>query len=166
MLNNNEYFDKDKTWKQRLDSWLAGKSQSFQPANRLAITKSLADPETGLRMVVNIPADALLSFLRAGKYLNIYENPVVGGKPRTPSPKRQEVDGWLGLEGHPREYYFGAVAAGGTGIRFYGEYCMVLRRDAVPPDTRIFDRNSYDLAYPPFDSMQKEERCRPRRRAS
>jgi hypothetical protein len=49
-------------------------------------------------------------------------------------------------------YYFGAVALGGTGVRFYGELCMVLKRDSVRPETKLFDRDSYDLLLPPLKS--------------
>lgn len=98
-------------------------------------------------MVVNIPADALLGLLKNNLYLNAYDEPVIGGKPRKPSETRKTVDAWLGLD-DPRNYFFGAVSIGGTGVRFYGEYCMGLK--SVADDTRIFDRNSYDLTQPPF----------------
>jgi hypothetical protein len=39
---------------------------------------------------------------------------------------------------------------GGAGVRYYGNYCLVLRRKAVPPETRVFDRDSYDLLLPPL----------------
>ena len=36
-----------------------------------------------------------------------------------------EVDDKLGIDAE--RTYFGAVALGGAGVRYYGEYCMVLR---------------------------------------
>ena len=136
------------TWQKRVEDYLAGDGvDPFVHANHEAIARSLLDPQTGLRMVVNIPADALLGFLRADQYLNAYDEPVVGGTPRKPSETRKQVDAWLDLD-DPRDYFFGAVSIGGTGVRFYGEYCLVLK--SVGDDTRIFDRNSYDLTKSPF----------------
>jgi hypothetical protein len=149
---NPTYFSPN-SWQQRVQQYLSGTADgTFLKANQTAIARSLDDPRTGLRMVVNIPADALLGFLREGRYLNAYDRPRVGGEPRRPSHMRVKIDGALGLD-DPRDYFFGAVAMGGTGVRFYGEYCMVLKADAISRETRVFDRNSYDLSRPPFEKM-------------
>jgi hypothetical protein len=102
-------------------------------------------------MVVNIPADALIEFLRKGSYANVYDRPVVAGKVRIPSATRQRIDTLLGFK-NPRNFFYGAIAMGGTGVRFYGEYCMVLKPDRVDRRTQLFDRNSYDLLFPPLVS--------------
>ena len=41
---------------------------------------------------------------------------------------------------------------GGTGVRYYGEYCVVLKEDphVVPDDTLVLDRNSYDVMFEPL----------------
>jgi hypothetical protein len=104
-------------------------------------------------MVINISAHALLSFLAERRYRNLYEMPVIGGTRRQPSAERQRVDGLLGFGRHAGDYYFGAVALGGTGVRFYGEYCMALKTEDVGDDTTIFDRDSYDLLLPPLESQ-------------
>jgi hypothetical protein len=140
------------TWKERLDAWLNAQDPAnvpFLTANMAAITRCLTHVESGLRMVVNISADALLGFLTSGRYLNAYNLPVVAGKQREPSPRRVRVDGLLKLK-PPKNFYFGAAAMGGTGVRFYGEYCMVLRPTQIDDKTRVLDRNSYDLLYPPL----------------
>ncbi len=144
------YFASARTWGDRLKSWLAKTGEmSFNDANRVTISRCLQDEKTGLRMVINIPADALIGFLSTGEYLNAYNEPIIGKRPRYPSETRIQVDGLLQFD-DPSRYYFGAAAVGGTGIRFYGEYCMVLRRERIVDETRVFDRNSYDLLRPPF----------------
>jgi hypothetical protein len=136
--------------KDALARWQGADSAASFLAGHLAVIRQLlTHSESGPRMVVNIGADALLSFLRSGDYRNIYEEPVVGGKRRTPTGERRKVDAWLALP-DPADFYFGAVALGGAGVRFYGEYCMVIRPSRVAADTRLFDRDSYDLLQPPF----------------
>lgn len=148
------YF-RPRSWGRRVQDWLRQVNGGRQAApfllgNLEVIRQILAHPEIGLHMTVNIGADALVSFLRSGDYKNIYENPVVGGKRRAPSKERKEVDALLGFGAEASKYYFGAVSLGGTGVRFYGEYCMVIRNSRVTGLTRIFDRDSYDLLQPPL----------------
>ena len=152
------YFDDERTWPERLEAAFdSEQANAFARANFASLQTTAQDEITGVRMVVNIPADALLNFLRSKRYLNAYSRPIVGGQPREPSVTRVQVDEWLGFE-DPENHYFGAVAMGGTGVRFYGEYCMVLRPETVPPETRVFDRNSYDLTRPPFDQEEDKPR--------
>jgi hypothetical protein len=150
----------NRAWKKRvLDSVKQtrynGASAAFLHGNLAIIRKILTHQDTGLRMVVNIGADAFLSFLATKDYKNIYEQPVIGGKARIPSKSRERVDKLLGLEA-PSKFYFGAVALGGTGVRFYGEYCMVVRPSRVRPTTGLFDRDSYDLLQPPLAGLSVE----------
>ncbi len=140
------------SWAERVEAWLNYRpplEQEFLSADRDAIRRCVGHGESGLRMVVNIPADGLLGFLADGRYKNAYELPFVAGSQRQPSATRREVDELVQLE-PPQDYYFGAIALGGTGIRFYGEYCLALRPSSIDPQTRVFDRNSYDLIQPPF----------------
>jgi hypothetical protein len=143
----------NRTWKHRVEQGLKrvrsnASDAPFIDGNVQIIREILMHADTGLRMVINIGADALLSFLSTGDYRNIYEEPVIGGKRHTPTPERITVDRLLGLEG--LQTYFGAVALGGTGVRFYGEYCMVLKPSRVDAGTPVFDRDSYDLLLPPL----------------
>jgi hypothetical protein len=159
------YYFSDDEWKTRIANWLkaeeqAGNANPFLDGNVHIIRQIMEHPETGLRMVINISADSLLSFLAFGRYMNLYEQPVIGGKRRTPSPERIKVDALLGLGPQARSTYFGAVALGGTGVRFYGEYCMVLRPEAVAPNTPLFDRDSYDLLMAPLSDLKAEDTVR------
>jgi hypothetical protein len=147
-------------WSARVKDWVTEHADvRFSAGNEQVIRSLLKDGETGLRMVVNITAHALLSMLKEQRYRNLYENPVIGGgpkeasderNPKTASDERIKVDSTLGIGPGT---YFGAVALGGTGIRFYGEYCMVLKLRAVPPDTRLFDRDSYDILLSPLKEL-------------
>jgi hypothetical protein len=145
-------FAADESWNERAVNWLAGQPNQFLDGNATALEKILTNPDSGVRMVVNITADALRSFLVQGKYLNAYGRPVVAGKKRDPSPLRLKVDERLKFES-PEKIYFGAVALGGAGIRFYGDYCMVILLEKVTDETRVFDRNTYDLESEPLVSQ-------------
>jgi hypothetical protein len=66
----------DQSWSQRLLLWLknsAPQEKRFVAANEENVTTSILTGNTALRMVVNIPAVALLRFLESGKYKNTYE---------------------------------------------------------------------------------------------
>jgi hypothetical protein len=156
-------FPKRMSWRRRVSAWISReqpKSQNpFLNGNTEAITDILNSSEIGLRMVVNIPADALLSFLREQRYKNAYERPVVAGgsgdkrQPRDASDTRRKVEEILGFGEDAHRYYYGAVALGGTGVRFYGDYCMVLNSDVIAKTTAVFERNSYDLVRPPLSDV-------------
>ncbi len=145
-----ETYFQDASWPDRVSRWIDDNATAFTQANRDLVDRLFTQDETGLRMVVNITADALLSFLDEGSYRNLYDRPVIGGEAPTPSPARKLVDKKLQLG---EDTYFGAVALGGTGIRYYGEYSMVLRPEAVDGKTPLLDRDSYDLLMPPLSEL-------------
>ena len=151
------YFS-DLGWTHRLGDWLATRSEgrSFLSANADAVELIAQRRDLGLRMAVNIPAYALLCFLRESRYRNAYERPPDAGKKSGPSPTRREVDAALfPPPARPEEHYFGAAVLGGTGVRYYGEYCLVLKEDeaVLPEDTQVLDRNSYDAKFPPLAGL-------------
>lgn len=147
------------SWIDRLDSWLQSNqpiSRDFYLANKQTISASILGSATALNMAVNIPAHALLGFIADKTYKNTYERKrEIGSDPGDKvNSRRQRVDTALfGVEAS--KFYFGALALGGTGVRFYGEYCMILRHDTVPPDTKLMDRNSWDIEFPPLDGFDK-----------
>jgi hypothetical protein len=153
------YFS-NRRWDERVEDWVRlhdrGDDESFLGGNLAVVREVLSDEETGLRMVINIGPDALLSFLITNDYKNIYEKPVIGGKQRTPTQERQDVDTLLGFGPQAQDFYFGAVALGGGGVRYYGAHCMVLKASEVPPDTRLFDRDSYDLLQSPLSGWDQQ----------
>jgi hypothetical protein len=139
------------SWSERLAEWVAAQGRdAFLDANVATIQYWLK--EHGARIVINIGAFALSRLLAGDRYKNRYELGRIGGPSAKPSQRRQDVDALLGFSPDGRDHYFGAVAVGGTGVRFYGEYCLVLKPDAVKENIEFLDRNSYDLLDPPLDS--------------
>jgi hypothetical protein len=135
-------------WKDRLQSWLGTMTSEFASANAKSIERMLADPKTSVRVVINIRPDAIITFLHEGRYRNIYQLPEIGAK--GPDQNRLDADAKVGTgPGH----YFGAAAMGGVGIRYYGEYCVVLKADFADGNTQVFDRDSYDVLFPPLDQL-------------
>ncbi|MEP7121884.1 MAG: hypothetical protein ABJE95_13270 [Byssovorax sp.] len=118
------------------------------------------DAAGGARMVVNISSAHIPSFCNetanagARPYKNIYDLQRLGvGK--EPSATRRRVDTALPLPPGKRaeDMYFGAVEISGTGIRFYGDICLVLKPTEVEGDTLILETNSYDLEREPLVSL-------------
>lgn len=145
----------DMPWAQRLERWLRGhlNDDQFLSANSEAVGVIARRRDLGLRMGVNIPAHQLLLFLRDGRYKNGYEIEPEAGERGGPSTTRQQVDGALfPAPKTPKEHYFGAAVLGGSGVRYYGDYCIVLKEadSVIPNDTQVMDRNSYDAMFPPL----------------
>ena len=113
------------SWATRVQNWLhSHSSDSFLDGNVQLVRQIMEHQESGLRMVVNISAHALLTFLAERRYKNLYEHPIIGTERKSPSPERIQVDAFLGFGPDAKDFYFGAVALGGTGVRFYGECCL------------------------------------------
>jgi hypothetical protein len=116
------------------------------------------DGESGGRMVVNISSAHIPAFCTASRSgEKAYKNGYDLGKYRIGSPEsdsglRETVDNALPLKPgiEPKDVYFGALELTGPGIRFYGDICLVLRRDVVSADDLILDRNSFDLISDPL----------------
>jgi len=146
----------DRTWAQRkgdrlaqASDWLGG---GFAQANAAYVhdTALTTGEHARLHVAFNIGTDALREFVQSDDYKNVYEHPVVEGKELRPSKKRMHVDRIV-VPGDPRDCYFCALTVGGTGMRFYGEYCVVLRSpDDAASVKYVLDGNSYDLAAAPL----------------
>src|SRR5207253_1015978 len=99
------------------------------------------------------PCARAAALLRDGQYKNAYERRPDAGGSGAPSSTRRQVDAALfPLPKRPEHHYFGAAVLGGTGVRYYGEYCLVLKEDkaVIADDTQVLDRNSYDAMFPPL----------------
>jgi hypothetical protein len=154
---------KTERWTKKLKDLTTSANTEYADANQKCAERILlgmgpdnlvVDPLSGARMVVNIAAAHVPDFCAASRrhdpkpYLNTYDL----AKPGAPvSAKRQLVDDALPLpdDADPEDIYFGAVELNGCGIRFYGDITLVLRRDAIDPETVILDRNSYDVTRAP-----------------
>lgn len=143
------------SWSDRLDRWEADHAYApFTRANRASIERRFADPNTKPRAVVNIRTRILIRFLLDRRYKNLYEleDERVGGP--SPTAHRRAVDERVGIG---RDTYFAAAAMGGVGVRYFGEYCMVLEAGHVPDDTQVLDRDSYDLQFAPLSEVDDED---------
>jgi hypothetical protein len=161
-------------WAKKLKALLAdvaGEVESaYAEANAAAIQAAVRglgpdrkDPEPGAggKMVYNIAAVYIPDFVQASlagepkPYKNGYDlgnyrigDPPPGGAIKT----REKVDRSLPLpDGRgPEDIYFAAAELNGTGIRFYGDICLVLASQPGDSETVMLDRNSYDLVRSPL----------------
>lgn len=153
---------RDMSWKERKRQMLAKTSDwaggAFAEANAAYVHETVlaTGDDAHMHVVFNIGADALRTFVQSNDYKNVYERPVVEGKRLKPSQTRLDVDRIVGLD-KPEKYYFCALSIGGTGMRFYGEYCVVLKspNDAAGVE-RVLDRNSYDFVMEPLKGILKD----------
>ncbi|AMP36996.1 hypothetical protein [Ralstonia solanacearum] len=160
-------------WKERRTRELqnVGKRKTEQRAMAIANGQSIdgivrnvgPDPSSKAggcaRVVFNMSNETIPKFCAdstgssSKAYLNAYdlaEARRVGGKPKRVSQRRQMVDDAVSkITKVPKEdMYFGAVEMSGSGVRFYGDYCLVLK---VAHDKEcVLDRNSFDIARPPL----------------
>ncbi len=114
----------------------------------------------GARVVVNLSSAHVPAFCEASRrgaprpYLNCYDLAAQGRA--TLSPKRVAVDRALPLDpahGTPEKLTYAAVEIGGTGMRYFGDVCLVLApRVAEERQPPVLDRNSYDVLREPVRS--------------
>ena len=161
-------------WKKKRNDLLVSGADAtakrYAKANGEAVEGTLAgrgpdDTEAkataGARVVFNIPCVHVAAFVASSiqgdpkPYKNGYDL----GKLRVGEPppgeslgRRERVDRSLPLPdgAEPGGIYFAAVELNGTGIRFYGDYCLVLRGSEIAADTVVLYRNSYDLIRSPI----------------
>jgi hypothetical protein len=154
-----DYFNDGVSWKQRLDSILGRVEyqRPFKLANAQVVPRVLAAEQPGLRAVINMGGHSLCKFIEEKRYRNAHERPrLEEGIEIKPSPRRIQIDR-LVFGDEFDSFYFAAVSLGGIGCRFYGEFCVVLN-PARSSKASIFDRNSYDLASPPFSLSEDKAR--------
>lgn len=134
----------------------------FLRANANSVKRTLAgkgpdsdeiDKEGAFWVVFNISSVHIPSFC-SENYKNTYD--LAGRLGDSVSSKRLKVDKALAdAFGHEEEnIYFGAIELNGSGIRFYGDFCLVLNKSEVSADTTILDRNSYDILREPLVNME------------
>jgi len=172
LVNLDALYFAPKPWPDRLRDWLQARppAQTFIGADADAVDVISKRGDLGLRMAVNMPAYALLRFLHERQYKNAYERQAdAGSDAGGPSATRREVDAALfpAPARPPAQHYFGAAVLGGTGVRYYGEYCVVLKEEekvirdempvvekVIPGDTQVLDRNSYDTMFAPLAGVE------------
>jgi hypothetical protein len=111
---------------------------------------------SGLCLVYNMSSADIPAFVLASRksdekkpYKNAYDMADIGLGVRGPgvSLTRKRVDDALPVQ-PGSDIYFGAVELNGPGMRFYGDFCLVLKR-VDQNELTVLDRDSYFLEYPP-----------------
>jgi hypothetical protein len=142
------------------DSELLG----YLRANRDAIIRTLIgkgpdsrsrEADAGAHAVVNIACTHIPAFATdqgPTPYKNYYDLGKAGpSRVGEQLQTRQIVDQSLPLgRVRPQDVYYAAAEVNGSGIRFYGDICLVLKDSSVASHTVILDRNSYDLVRLPL----------------
>lgn len=150
------YFAAGATWDDRVTAWESlPQNHGFSASNQIVVEDALNEQDSGLRAVVNIGAAALLALLPHKRYLNLYDRPLVGTARPEPSPDRVKVDEKIRIDAE--HTYFAAVALGGAGVRYYGDYCIVLELRLLADDTQLLDRDSYDLLLAPLADIDVDD---------
>jgi hypothetical protein len=123
-------------------------------------------PQSGMRVVCNISSAHIVAVLTGEErgdprpYKNRYDLAAPSRDPQTlgdavPTPMslREIIDSVLAslvstLDG--RDFYYAAIELNGTGIRYFGDLCMVLKPEQTDANTLVLFKNSYDLSRSPL----------------
>jgi hypothetical protein len=162
-----------KIWKDEVDKYLKTylgdqSKMAMAEANRDMVVRVLGgmgpdkpdiDSSAGAHAVFNIAAVHVPSFCRPRgnekPYKNTYDLAAearLGDTPaKGPSALRTLVDELIEhcTQLSSDNLYFAAVEVNGSGIRFYGDVCLVLKSASVDANTTVLNSNSYDLIRPP-----------------
>ncbi|MEU1973178.1 hypothetical protein ABZ477_16100 [Microbacterium sp. NPDC019599] len=108
------------------------------------------DTDSGVRVVVNVAAVHVPSVLKDG-YKNRYDlnkAPIVGSR----QDKRLDVDTAVAaIDGvTPAGLYYAAMELNGAGMRFYGDFGMVLKTERIDEDQLVLFMNSFDIEREPL----------------
>lgn len=132
----------------------------LQKANRAMVRNAMLgfgpdaqrpDPEAGERLVYNISSVHVGNVLST-RYLNGYDLKTILGT-RGVSRLRRQIDEVVAeLAGNnqtPETSYYGAVELNGSGIRYFGDFCLVLKPNPDRDGMLLFT-NSYDVHRQPM----------------
>jgi len=124
-------------------------------------------PQSGMRVVCNISSAHIAAVLTGEQrgdrkpYKNRYDLASGGSAPQalgSAGPDqptlREAIDNVVAhLVPSPsdgKDFYYAAIELNGTGIRYFGDMCMVLKPDKTDLDTLVLFKNSYDLSRSPM----------------
>jgi hypothetical protein len=143
-------YNPDGNWEAALTDWLADQDE-YTKTNAAKYRQILSDPAAGPHVVVNMGAWAFLEFLKNRAHWNTYQLKRLGHASAGLDQLRRDVDRLISSklkDVKGEDLHFGAVALESAGIRFYGEYCLVLSE--IEGTTQILERDSYELEFPPL----------------
>lgn len=155
------------TWQSRLATrvaqldnlpWMSpGMPRSNANMIRLVVAPPADAKEPGARYVANIAAEHIPAFCdpNGPGYVNAYDLERMGENPQAVSPKRRRVDRALTAVTNiaAEDIYFGAAELNGSGIRFYGDLCLILQGPLPDDQMAILISNSYDLLREPLSAI-------------
>jgi hypothetical protein len=129
-------------------------------------SKSSKLPQSGMRVVCNISSAHIAAVLTGEQrgdpkpYKNRYDlaspgstHQTLGDTGPTQQSLRETIDSViaeLASTQDGKEFYYAAIELNGTGIRYFGDICMVLKPDQTDLDTLVLFKNSYDLSRSPI----------------
>ena len=110
-----------------------------------------ASSEGGAHAVANMACDHAPKFCDPEPGKKAYQNAYDLKQVKPVGATRHRVDGAVAplANAQPEDLYFLAIEINGTGVRFYGDLCLVLKKDEELNNTTILNGNSYDLVRPP-----------------
>lgn len=123
--------------------------------NGIGMDSGLRRPSDGVRAVFNVSSTHLPSILASGYDNGYHRSPrrTIGDPPPV-STRRVFVDRAIAAAaarpGEHEHIHYGAVDLNGTGMRYYGDICLVLKHAEFPHDEVVLSRNSYDLVRAPI----------------
>jgi hypothetical protein len=122
--------------------------------NGIGTISGAAREGEGVRVVYNMANAHLPRVLEHG-YRNCYRRDQRNiGDVRPVSSRRTGVDKEIAAGISPsvdyKDIHYGAVELNGTGMRYYGDICVVLKTTEFDDDTVVLHRNSYDLTRSPM----------------
>jgi hypothetical protein len=129
-------------------------------------SKSKRLPQSGMRVVCNISSAHTAAVLTGEErgdpkpYKNRYdlasggsEPQILGGAGPTQQSLREAIESVianLASTNDGKDFYYAAIELNGTGIRYFGDMCMVLKPDQSDFGTPVLFKNSYDLSRSPI----------------
>ena len=168
------------TWRDKTEELLSEISdnnvKSYRKADAELVSRAMAGfgpdsttkkvPQSGMRVVCNISSAHVAAVLTGESrgdprpYKNRYDLASPSKDPQTlgavvPTPQslREKIDSVianLASTSDGKNFYYAAIELNGTGIRYFGDLCLVLKPEQTDTDTLVLFKNSYDLSRSPL----------------
>lgn len=168
------------TWRDKTEELLSEISdnnvKSYRKADPELVSRAMAGfgpdsttkkvPQSGMRVVCNISSAHVAAVLTGESrgdprpYKNRYDLASPSKDPQTlgavvPTPQslREKIDSVianLASTSDGKNFYYAAIELNGTGIRYFGDLCLVLKPEQTDTDTLVLFKNSYDLSRSPL----------------
>lgn len=168
------------TWQDKTEALLSeindNNVKSYRKADAELVSRAMAGfgpdsnttkvPQSGMRVVCNISSAHIVAVLTGESrgdpkpYKNRYDLASLSKDPQTlgaivPTPQslREKIDSViasLASTSDGKNFYYAAIELNGTGIRYFGDLCMVLKPEQTDADTLVLFKNSYDLSRSPI----------------